>query len=107
MGKIQKATRLPKDQADRVEEFAERHELTEADALRRLIRTGLEEEEDPSGLTAGMDYNILGALALTAIIATAATVVASPAVAFAPTAATLLAAVTGTLTGLYSTNLAS
>jgi hypothetical protein len=45
MGKIQKATRLPKDQADRVQAYADRHEISEADALRRLIRVGLEEEE--------------------------------------------------------------
>jgi hypothetical protein len=45
MGKIQKATRLPKDQADRVERYADQHDISEADALRRLIRVGLEEEE--------------------------------------------------------------
>jgi hypothetical protein len=45
MGKIQKSTRLPKDQADRVERYAERRDITEADALRRLVRVGLDEEE--------------------------------------------------------------
>lgn len=44
MAKIQKATRLPKDQADQVEEYAEQQEISEADALRRLIRTGLDVE---------------------------------------------------------------
>jgi len=44
--KVPKSTRLPKDEADLLEAYAEEHELTEADALRRLIRSGLENEPD-------------------------------------------------------------
>jgi len=44
--KVPKSTRLPKDEAELVEAYAEEHELTEADALRRLIRTGLEEQPE-------------------------------------------------------------
>jgi hypothetical protein len=44
--KVPKSTRLPKDEAELVEAYADEHELTEADALRRLIRTGLEEQPD-------------------------------------------------------------
>jgi hypothetical protein len=53
MGKIQKSTRLPKDQADRVERYAERRDITEADALRRLVRVGLDEEADDPIITDG------------------------------------------------------
>ena len=42
--KVPKSTRLPKDEAELIEAYAEEHELTEADALRRLIRSGLENE---------------------------------------------------------------
>ena len=56
MGKVQKATRLPKDQAERVEEYAEERGITEADALRRLIRIGLDEEEDKPIITDGGQY---------------------------------------------------
>lgn len=44
--KVPKSTRLPKDEADLVKAYAEEHELTEADALRRLIRSGLENEPE-------------------------------------------------------------
>jgi hypothetical protein len=56
MGKVQKATRLPKDQAERVEEYAEERDITEADALRRLVRIGLDEEEGGPIITDGGQY---------------------------------------------------
>jgi hypothetical protein len=42
--KVQKATRLPADVAKEVEEYADARGITEADALRRLISSGLEQE---------------------------------------------------------------
>jgi predicted DNA-binding protein len=44
--KVTKAVRLPKDVAQRVDDFAERQEISEADALRRLIRSGLDSDGD-------------------------------------------------------------
>jgi predicted DNA-binding protein len=44
--KVTKAVRLPKDVAERVDDFAERQEISEADALRRLIRSGLDSGGD-------------------------------------------------------------
>ena len=40
-GKVQKGTRLPPDVAEAVEEYAEARGISEADALRRIIRDGL------------------------------------------------------------------
>jgi hypothetical protein len=42
--KVTKAVRLPKDVAKRVDDYAETHEISEADALRRLIRSGLDSD---------------------------------------------------------------
>lgn len=61
MGKIQKATRLPKDEADRVAEYADEREISEADALRRLIRAGLEAEQN-TGFSVGQAGTILDVL---------------------------------------------
>ena len=44
--KVTKAVRLPKDVAQRVDDFAEKQEISEADALRRLIRSGLDSGGD-------------------------------------------------------------
>lgn len=40
-GKIQKGTRLPPDVAAELERYAEERGISEADALRRIIRRGL------------------------------------------------------------------
>jgi hypothetical protein len=42
--KVTKAVRLPKDVAKRVDDYAENQEISEADALRRLIRSGLPDD---------------------------------------------------------------
>lgn len=44
--KVTKSVRIPNDIAQRVEEYAEEHDITESDALRRLILYGLEREEN-------------------------------------------------------------
>jgi predicted DNA-binding protein len=55
MGKIQKATRLPPDDAERLEEYADERGISEADALRRIIHDQLdavEEEQNADDLLA-------------------------------------------------------
>lgn len=44
--KVQKGVRLPADLAQRVEQYASDHEISESDALRRLVLYGLEREEN-------------------------------------------------------------
>jgi len=39
-------TRLPDDDAERVDEFVENRDISQAEAVRRLIRAGLEVERD-------------------------------------------------------------
>lgn len=46
MGKIQKATRLPPDDAERLEEYADERGISEADALRRIIHDRLDAVEE-------------------------------------------------------------
>jgi hypothetical protein len=71
--KVPKSTRLPKDEAELVEAYADEHELTEADALRRLIRSGLEEQPElvrRKASSAPLDIiNLLVTLVATALIA--------------------------------------
>lgn len=44
--KVNKSVRLPADLARRVERYAEDREISESDALRRLVLYGLEREEN-------------------------------------------------------------
>lgn len=37
-------TRLPTDDADRLDDYADHHDISESEAVRRLIRAGLEAE---------------------------------------------------------------
>jgi Arc/MetJ-type ribon-helix-helix transcriptional regulator len=39
-------TRLPEDDAERVNEYVEEHGVSQSEAVRRLIRAGLEAEEE-------------------------------------------------------------
>lgn len=45
MGKSRVQTRVPDDLKDRLEEYEETQNISEADAVRRLIRVGLDREE--------------------------------------------------------------
>jgi len=46
MGNPKYQTRLPTDDAERLDEYADEHDISEAEAVRRLIRLGLEVEAD-------------------------------------------------------------
>lgn len=39
-------TRLPADMAEKVDEYKDEHDISQAEAVRRLIETGLEVERD-------------------------------------------------------------
>lgn len=61
--KVSKAVRLPKDLAKRVDVFAEEQEISEADALRRLIRSGL----DSGGMLTTRNANMMNLKTMLAI----------------------------------------
>lgn len=46
MGNPKYQTRLPADDAERVDDYVENHDVSESEAIRRLIRAGLEVERD-------------------------------------------------------------
>jgi len=46
MGKSKYQTRLDPDDAERVDEYVAEHDLSESEAVRRLVRAGLEVERD-------------------------------------------------------------
>lgn len=46
MGKTKYQTRLDPDDAERVDEYVAEHDLSESEAVRRLVRAGLEAEAD-------------------------------------------------------------
>lgn len=48
MAKEQYQTRLDSDVAERVEQYRENHDLTSAEAVRRLVAAGLEGEAEPT-----------------------------------------------------------
>lgn len=45
--------RVPQDLKEEFDEFAEEHDLSQTDALRRLLRAGLEAENEPDRPAAG------------------------------------------------------
>jgi hypothetical protein len=66
-------TRLPADDADRVEEYRAAHEISQAEAVRRLIRAGLEAEfQDDDDLgqlqRAGLAPGIIQVILLLAVL---------------------------------------
>jgi len=46
--KIQFQTRLDPDDAEAVEDYADQHEVTKAEAVRRLVRAGIDAEQHDS-----------------------------------------------------------
>jgi hypothetical protein len=46
--KKQYQTRLESDTADRVDEYRDENEMTDAEAVRRLVRAGLEAQDHPT-----------------------------------------------------------
>ena len=48
MSKEQFQTRLDSDMAERVEKYRDEHELTSAEAVRRLVAAGIEDESEPT-----------------------------------------------------------
>jgi len=71
-------TRLPEDDAERVDEYVDEHGVSQSEAVRRLIRRGLEAEEDASRSEASINRTVrlvggvlIGLVALAIILAAA------------------------------------
>ena len=54
MGNPKYQTRLPADDAERLDNYADEHDISESEAVRRLVRTGLDAQESEEIDTDGM-----------------------------------------------------
>jgi len=59
MSKEQFQTRLDSDMAERVEEYRDEHELTSAEAVRRLVAAGIEDESEPTREQIAADLELI------------------------------------------------
>jgi len=59
MSKEQFQTRLDSDMAERVEKYRDEHELTSAEAVRRLVAAGIKDESEPTREQIAADLELI------------------------------------------------